>query len=153
MIPAKRVVTALVCIALVGVIACGKSKTAEQAPSTPEEAAPAPVALHVTGLELGRSIDAERKISAASTTFGTHDTIYVSVATEGTASSATLAAKWTFGAEGQLVNEMSQPIAPTGPANTEFHIARPKAWPVGSYKVEVSLDGVSAGVKDFEVKN
>jgi hypothetical protein len=28
----------------------------------------------------------------------------------------------------------------------------PQPWPAGAYKVEVMLDGVSAGTKDFTVK-
>ena len=147
----RTAVTLLVCTALVGVMGCGKSKSTEQAPA---EVAPAttPVALSVTGLDLGKRIDADNKIVVSTSTFGPTDTIYVSVATVGTSPSATLSAKWTFGAQEQLVNQMSQPIAPTGPASTEFHISRPKPWPVGAYKVEVSLDSVAAGSKTFDVK-
>ena len=43
-------------------------------------------------------------------------------------------------------------ITPTGAQSTEFHIAKATAWPKGKYKVEVSLNGSSAGVTEFEVK-
>jgi hypothetical protein len=50
------------------------------------------------------------------------------------------------------VHEDSRTIAPTGPAVTEFHIMSPQPWPAGAYKVEVMLNGVSAGTRDFTVK-
>ena len=42
-------------------------------------------------------------------------------------------------------------IAPTGPANTEFHIMKRGPWPVGRYKVAISLNGRPAGSGTFEV--
>ena len=92
-----------------------------------------------------------RRSPRLSTTFGRRDTIYASVATEGAAPSKTLTAKWTF-QDGQTVKEQAESIAPTGPAATEFHISKKGPWPVGKYKVEILVDGASAGSKDFEVK-
>ncbi len=60
-------------------------------------------------------------------------------------------AKWTF-QTGQTVKTDSQTIAPTGPAATEFHISKKTPWPVGKYKVEITVDGASAGTKEFEIK-
>jgi hypothetical protein len=34
----------------------------------------------------------------------------------------------------------------------EFHLAKKTAWPKGDYKVLVTLNGDSAGVKDFTIK-
>ena len=66
-------------------------------------------------------------------------------------SSASLKARWTY-EDGQVVDESAQTIAPTGGAAvTEFHISKPTGWPVGSYKVEVLLDGAPAGSKNFKV--
>jgi hypothetical protein len=50
------------------------------------------------------------------------------------------------------VKEDSKSIVPTGPATTSFQISKPDGWPVGSYKVEISLNGQPAGSKDFSVK-
>ena len=71
--------------------------------------------------------------------------------TEGAASTATLKTRWTF-ADGQVVDESTQTIAPTGNARTEFHISKPDGWPVGKYKFEVFLNGASAATKDFSVE-
>ena len=139
-------------VAVVGMPACKK----KEAPAPPAEAAapapaPAPPAFAVQGIDVGKGLGADKKVTAPAPTFGRRDTIYVSVATEGAAPSKTISAKWTF-QDGQVVKEQSETIAPTGPAATEFHISKPKPWPVGKYKVEIAVDGAPAGSKDFEVK-
>jgi hypothetical protein len=52
-----------------------------------------------------------------------------------------------------VVDESTQNIAPTGSAATvtEFHLSKPDGWPAGGYKVEVLLNGTSAGTRDFKV--
>jgi hypothetical protein len=137
-------------VALIGLASC-KKKEEPAPPPTSTAPAPTPPAFAVQGIELGKSIDADKKVASPSTTFGRRDTIYASVATEGAAPSKTLTAKWTF-QDGQTVKEQAESIAPTGPAATEFHISKKGPWPVGKYKVEVLVDGGSAGSKDFEVK-
>ena len=107
--------------------------------------------VRVTDVNLGRSLNADKTIGDNTDSFRPIDTIYASVVTEGSSSNATLRARWTY-QDGQLVDESVQTIAPTGKATTEFHISKPDGWPTGKYKVEVSLNGASAGTKDFEVK-
>jgi hypothetical protein len=105
----------------------------------------------VSGIELGNAIGADKRVSAPSSSFASTDTIYASVATDGASPSVTLVARWTY-QDGQLVNEESQSIAPTGPAVSEFHIAKPDGWPAGSYQVEVIANGASAGRREFQVR-
>jgi hypothetical protein len=107
--------------------------------------------IRVTDFDLGRSLNADKTVGDNTDSFGPADTIYASVVTEGSSSSATLRARWTY-QDGQLVDESVQTIAPTGKATTEFHISKPDGLPTGKYKVEVSINGASAGTKDFEVK-
>jgi hypothetical protein len=114
-------------------------------------AAPAPPEFSVSGVEVGKQIGADKRVTAPTTSFAPKDTIYAVVATEGAAPSKTIVAKWTF-QDRQVVKEATETIAPTGPAATEFHISKPSGWPVGKYKVEISVDGSPAGSKDFEVK-
>ncbi len=137
-------------LAIIGIPGCKK----KEAPAPPAEAAapaPTPPAFAVLGVEVGKGIGADKRVTTPGTTFGRRDTIYASVATEGAASSKTISAKWSF-QDGQVVKQQAETIAPTGPAATEFHISRPKAWPVGKYKVEIAVDSAPAGSKDFEVK-
>jgi hypothetical protein len=123
--------------------------------STPQTdtgaAAPASQEFSVSGVEVGKQLGPDKRITSPTTTFGPKDTIYVSVATEGAAPSKTISAKWTF-QDGQVIKESTETVAPTGPAATEFHIAKATGWPVGKYKVEISVDGSAAGNKGFEVK-
>ena len=65
-------------------------------------------------------------------------------------SGATLTARWTYG-DGQVVDETSQTISPTGPAMTEFHVSKASGWPAGDYKVSIMLDGRELESKDFKV--
>lgn len=148
---------ALVLAAAVSLAACGKKEPPPPAP-TPvpaPTAVPTPVPFKVVSVDLGKSIGDDKKIKDAATTFGPKDTIYAVVSTEGVASKVTLKARWTYGAKGGLVkavNEEARDIAPTGPAVTEFHVAKASGWPAGTYKLEVSADGAVAATKDFEVK-
>jgi hypothetical protein len=142
-------------LAVVAAPACKKkTETAAAPPDTTAAAAPAPapVPFAVQVIEVGKQVGPDKKVTAPAATFGPKDTIYASVATEGAAPSKTIVAKWTFGPAGKLVKADSQTIAPTGPAATEFHISKPSGWPVGKYKVEITVDGSPAGSKEFEVK-
>jgi hypothetical protein len=105
----------------------------------------------VSDVSLGRAIGADKAISDSTDNFRPNDTIYASVATDGTAPSATLRVKWTF-EDGQTVDESTRTIAPGGRERTEFHISKPNGWPAGKYKVEVFLNDQSAGTKTFDVK-
>jgi hypothetical protein len=109
------------------------------------------VGVRVSQVDLGRSLTADKMVSGNTDSFKPNDTIYASIATEGAAPTATLKARWTY-QDGQVVNESSQTIAPTGDARTEFHISKPDGWPAGKYKLELFLNGSSAVTKDFEVE-
>jgi hypothetical protein len=154
----------LIALGLAGAVliaACGKKE--ENAPppvaTTPPPAAPAttmtppaaPAGVAVTSVDLGTAVGPDQKVTSPTTTFGPKDTIYAAVSTSGSATNATLGAKWSY-QDGQTVNDSSQTIAPTGPAVTTFHISKPDGWPAGNYKVEISLDGKAVSSKDFEVK-
>lgn len=157
----RHTITALsIALAAASLAACQKKEAApppatdSTAAAAAPAAAPAPAAaLSVSSIDLGKAIGADNKVTTPLTTFGPKDTIYASVNTDG-AASGTLSAKWSFvnGAKETVVDTSSRSISPTGPATTEFHITKKTAWPAGQYKVEVFLNGTSAGVKNFEVK-
>jgi hypothetical protein len=107
--------------------------------------------IRVSDIQTGKAVGSDNKIGDQSTSFAVRDTMYISVITDGAAKDAKIAAKWTF--NGKPVSEDSQTISPTGGTTaTEFHISKKTAWPKGKYTVDVSLNGVSAGTKDLEVK-
>jgi hypothetical protein len=108
------------------------------------------VGVRVSQIDMGRSLNADKTINDNTDSFKPNDAIYASIATEGSAATATLKARWTY-QDGQVVNESTQTITPTGNARTEFHISKPDGWPPGKYKLEAFLNGASSGTKDFEV--
>jgi hypothetical protein len=133
---ARVVVALLLAVALFG---CSASKPAVQAGVT------------VTDIDVGRSVTADKTIAEKTDSFRPADTFYVSVKTDGSGPSATLTARWTY-QDGQVVDESKQDIASSGiAAVTEFHLSKPDGWPAGGYKVEVLLNGTSAGTRDFKV--
>ena len=127
--------------------------TSEPTPMTPPAAA---ATATVTSLELGNAVGADNRGAAPATTFAPKDTIYASVTTRTSDAMATvpgkLAARWTF-QDGQTVHEESRDLSITGDGTTTaFQVSKPDGFPVGRYKVEISLDGSVVQSKEFEVK-
>lgn len=154
-INSRGFITAATIASALVISACGKKEapppadtSAAVAPAPP----PAPAPLHVTDVSTGKGLTADKNLGTPTDTFGVRDTIYVLVKTDGASTASKLDAKWTYNGK-QTVNESSQNIAPTGgEARNEFHIQKATAWPKGSYKVEIMLDGSPAGSKDFTIK-
>jgi hypothetical protein len=144
-------------LALVLVAAGCKKKDAAVADTAamgplPDATTPVAAPIHVTHVSTGKGLTTDKNLVTATSDFGVRDTIYVLVKTDGASTSSKLDAKWTYNGT-QTVKEDSQNIAPTGgEARNEFHIQKATAWPKGSYKVEVMLDGTAAGSKDFTIK-
>jgi hypothetical protein len=107
--------------------------------------------VRVTDVTLGRAIGGDKAVTDATDDFRPNDTIYASIATDGSAASTTLRALWTY-EDGQVVDDSSRTIVPKTGERTEFHIAKPDGWPTGDYHLEVFLDGRSVEKKTFEVK-
>ena len=126
--------------AMLAVAACGKNARGSTA------------AVSVSEIDLGRSLKPDLTIDDNTDTFRPTDVIYASVETKG-AGPATLDARWTF-EDSQSIDATSRTISPTGdgPARTEFHISKPDGWPEGKYHLVITLNGATAGTKDFEVK-
>jgi len=134
---------------------CGKKEAPKPAEQPAVQPAPPPAPLAVASIELGKGVDSMKMVTGGTMTFGVKDTIYASVGTTGIGSNATIGAKWSFvKKDGSLVpvNESSQTITTSGPVATEFHITKASAWPKGKYRIEVTLNGMAAGTKDFEVQ-
>jgi len=154
--PIRLVLLTALCMAS---LACGREEQRSPeapAPSMPPVGAPAPSAgapadFRVEDVELGRQIGPDKRVADETTSFAPADTIYAAVETEGAAPAVSLTARWSY-EDGQLVSEATETIAPTGPAVTEFHIAKPDGWPTGKYKVEIIADGKPAAEREFEVR-
>ena len=150
-------------IASVAIVGCKKKEEAPPvaAPApTPVETAPPPApapTASVTAVDLGSAVGPDLKVTTATATFKPKDTIYASITTSTSDPAATVPGKlgvqWTYNdASGPMsVNQESKDVAFTGAGTNEFHIAKPDGFPVGKYKVDVSLDGNVVQSKEFEV--
>ena len=156
-----RLSKALLVAAIGSVALIGCKKKEEPVVATPPapvvEPAPAPPVLAATASVTGVTLGKDEAVTAATTTFAPADhTIYAAVATQTSDAAASvpgkLSAKWTHVDSNQVVAEESKDFAFTGPGTTTFNINKPDAWPVGKYKVEVSLDGTLANTTEFEIK-
>ena len=106
--------------------ACGK-KAQDTSTTSGGAIAPGNGSVQVADVTLGRSVSADKRVADQTGTFSPSDTIFASVHTTGSAQT-NLAARWTF-QDGQVVNERTESIAPSGDAYTEFHISKPSGWP------------------------
>lgn len=112
---------------------------------------PMPTALNVTSVTLGTAAGADNRITSPVASFGTGDDIIVSVATDGAASNATVAAKLLF-QDGQVAGEESQTVNTTGPAITNITFSNANPWPAGTYKAEIWINGAMAQSAQFAVQ-
>jgi hypothetical protein len=143
---------AAVLLALLVVGACGKK--ADEQPATQSSGGaigPSSSTVQVADIALGRGLSADKRVSSETTTFGARDTIYASVHTTGAAPNTNITARWNF-QDGQLVNERTETISPSGDAYTEFHIAKPSGWPTGKYTLHVLVNNQEVQTKDFTVQ-
>jgi hypothetical protein len=141
--------TSILALTLAGVLSGACNKSSQNPGTTGTTGTEAGV--RVSQVDVGRSLTADKTIGDKTDSFKPNDTIYATVATEGTSSAAALKARWTY-QDGQVVDESTQTIAPTGDARTEFHISKPNGWPAGKYKLEVFLNGAPTATKDFAVE-
>ncbi|HEV3486782.1 MAG TPA: hypothetical protein VG106_15330, partial [Vicinamibacterales bacterium] len=106
--------------------------------------------LSVTGLQLGRALNADGTVAGHTTTFGPDDTVHVSVLTSGVGS-ATLSARWVY--RDRVLDEPQKRVSYRDNAATAFTLRSGGTFPLGEYRVEVFLDGKAAGTREFRVDN
>lgn len=124
-------------------------------PSLPMPTTTAATAM-VNSVDVGNAVGADMRVTAPMSVFTPKDTIYAAVST-GTSDPAAsvpgkLGAKWTHVDSNQTVHEESKDVAFAGDGVTDFQISKPDGWPLGKYKVEISLDGAVVQTREFEVK-
>jgi hypothetical protein len=104
--------------------------------------------LHVSNIQVGRSLNSDKSVGAITMQFKPDDTIFVAVLTDATGA-GTITARWTYG--GRPVSEETKRVSYKGEAATEFHMENSGGFPPGDYKVEVLLDGKPVGEREFKV--
>lgn len=105
--------------------------------------------LQVTAIQLGKSLNPDNSVGTFTTSFKPRDTVYLSVLT-GASGAGTLATTWYYGSN--KVSEMKKDVSYRGSAATEFRFHNTAGLPPGGYRVEVFLDGKSAGERTFKIE-
>jgi hypothetical protein len=107
------------------------------------------MARRVSNVMIGRQVGPNDRVTEPTFQFTPHDTVHVSVATEG-AGGGRLSAAWRS-QSGEVLQQTSVPVPPAG-ENAAFHLSRPEGLKPGTYKVIVFLDDDSVDTKVFAVK-
>jgi hypothetical protein len=105
--------------------------------------------LHVTSIQLGRAVNADRTVAGHTTRFKPTDSVYVSVLTMGSGS-GTISVRWVYA--GRVVGEPRKQVSYQDFAATDFRLESAGEFPAGDYAVEVFLDGRSTGTREFRVE-
>jgi hypothetical protein len=106
-------------------------------------------ALHVTTLQLGRTLNADNTVANLTTRFKPGDAIYAAALTDQTGSS-TITARWTY--NGHVVSETPKNVSYKGQGATAFEFRNAGEFPAGDYKVELLVDGQPVASRDFKVE-
>jgi hypothetical protein len=139
------------CFALALTTFACKDRTDDASTTTSGGAVADATAIEIAEVDLGKGVQADKTIRDETDDFAPRDSVYASVRTTGSSNSATITARWTF-QDGQVVDERTETISPTGDAHTVFFITQPNGLPKGNYTLSVLLNGAEAQKKEFEVK-
>jgi hypothetical protein len=104
--------------------------------------------LELANIQIGRSLNQDGSIASITTLFKPSETVYVSVQTG--AGKGVVGVKWKFGS--QVIDEPTKQVDANGPKSTEFHLQNSGGFPPGDYSVDVLIDGVQVGSRNFKVE-
>lgn len=143
---------AVMSLCVIATVAC-KKKTETVALPPPAEAPVAQVpaaGARVERITVAKAVNADDSPGEAVTTFAKGDTVYVSMWTAGAPVGTEVMARWV-GPDGQQITEDKIMTDRAGDGYTSFHAANVNGWTPGSYRVEIFVNGTSAGSTTFTV--
>jgi hypothetical protein len=105
--------------------------------------------LEVSTLQLGRSLNPDNSVGTHTTRFKPDDTVYVSILSD-EPGYGSVTVRWYL--HGQRISEATREVSYTRSAATEFHLQNSGGFPVGSYRVDVLINGEPAGTREFRVE-
>ena len=123
------------------------TETAKVADSTKETAS---TQRHVSMVMIGKKLGAGNRVTEPTFQFAPQDTVFVSVATEGSDGPNTLTAAWRS-QDGKILQQTSAPVQSAG-ENAAFSLSQPKGLKPGTYKVVLFLGEDSVDNRVFAVK-
>ena len=149
-------------IALAGTVALAGCKKKEEAVApvvtepvpapVPVEPTVAPNPVAATSVTVGNTAAADKSVAPVNS-FKPTDKIIVSVKTDATtAANAAIDAKLTF-QDGQVAGQQAATVVAEDAGTTNVTFSNANPWPVGKYKVDVTVNGQPAGItQEIEVK-
>jgi hypothetical protein len=105
--------------------------------------------LNVSTIQTGKSLNSDNSIATHSASFRPKDTMYVAVLT-GARGAGTITVRWKLGST--VVHELTREVAYNDQAATDFRFQAADAFPVGTYTIEVLLDGKPVGERTVRVE-
>lgn len=106
--------------------------------------------ISVTQVQIGKARNTDKTVAQPLFQFKPTDTIHVAVVTDGEGKNAKIRAVWTYG--GGTVSDVEQTVTQRDHGVTPFELRSSGGFPLGEYKLEVFLDGKSAGVQRIHVR-
>ena len=105
--------------------------------------------LELANIQVGRSLNQDGSVASITTLFKPSETVYVAVQTG--AGKGVIGVRWKFG--NRVVAEPTKSVDyNAGPKSTEFHLQNSGGFPPGDYSVDVLIDGVQVGTRNFKVE-
>jgi hypothetical protein len=105
--------------------------------------------LNVSTIQTGKSLNSDNSIGTHSASFRPRDTMFVSVLTDARGS-GTITVRWKLG--GQAIHEVTREVSYNDQAATDFRFQTADGFPVGTYTIEVLLDGKPVGERTVRVE-
>ena len=105
--------------------------------------------LKVSAIQTGKSLNSDNSIATHAASFRPNDTMYVAVLTDARGA-GTLTVQWKLGST--VVHEVTREVEYNDQAATDFRFQAADAFPVGTYTVEVLLDGKPVGERTVKVE-
>lgn len=147
-----RIVAGAVTVALaVGIAGCDDSPDPEfETTPPPATGEVAPMnELDVSEVRLGRAVGTDLRIAEDVDEFAPGDSVHASVRLDGTATAATLVARWTTESD-SVLHEESQNVSAAGEQWTTFSFATP-SLPEGDYELKILLNGEEVEEREFSI--
>ena len=136
-------------------VAC-KKKVEVAAPAPASEppmamATAVPAGARIERITVVKAVNADHSPGEAATTFGTKDTVYVSMWTASAPVGTEITARW-FGPDGKQMGSDDKIVTDkAGDGYTSFHAANTKGWAPGTYRVDILMNGAPAGSTTFTI--
>lgn len=149
----NRIAAAAALALSVGLAGCDDSPDPEFE-TTPDpatgEVAPSVDELDVAEVRIGDAVGTDLRIVEDVTDFAPGDSVHASVRLEGTATNATLLARWTTESD-SLLHEETQTVSSAGEQWATFSFATPEL-PEGDYELKILLNGEEVEQREFSVQ-